>query len=420
MAADQIGQRLVEAGVSELIEHPEQLLVRGLTADAVFHSAGVSNATYYRRYDHKKKYIADLLGGLVGRPVYSVPALLAEVELATLGSGRMDSAGLTALIARLFAAFTDDRQVSRRVLAHAFAGSNQSAAHSVRLDYRRRDELVLAVYDEVFVQRGLTLARPIKPAAFAVLVNALLEGFALRHRREPDAVTPQSVADALQAVLVALLDGTGTGHLSELPSAVPGPAAAVVPVLPVDPRAAVLAAARDEFTARGYFLAEVETIAAAAQVPRDLLVQLYPTKAHMIIGALRPQLDAIDQVVKDGLLFELPVEVIVEKYLYRLALMAAEYLPFTDALMLALAHDTYGESDRVRPLKKELDLPAIITPVIAKGVADGTFAAVDEPVEIAAEITNAIMLRCFTRRHLPSAQNAAIISALVLGGLRAR
>lgn len=404
--------------MSALIDHPEQLLVRGLTADVVFHGAGVSSATYYRRYEQKKKYVSDLLAGMIGAPAFSSDALLVHVDRATEGSRRMDSTGLRTLITHLFADLTDHRQVSRRILAHVFAGTNQRAAQSVRVDYARRDALVLAVYDEVFVQGGLTLVRPVKPAAFAILVNALLEGFALRYRREPDAVTPQTISNALQALLVALLDDTGTGHLAELRAAAdPG---SVPAALPLDPRAAVLAAAREEFTRHGYFIARMETIATKSGVPHQQLMQLFPTKAHMVVGALRPQLDAIEQVVADGLLFQSTTTEIIENYLMRLAKMTADHMPFTDALMLALAHDTYGESDRVRPLKEELDLPAIIAPIIEMGQNRGELAPIDEPMEVAAELTNAVLLRCFTRRHLPPEENARIIADLVLRGLRSR
>ncbi|MEV0767727.1 TetR/AcrR family transcriptional regulator [Nocardia salmonicida] len=407
--------KLVEAGIASLVTRPEQLLDRGLTAEDVSIAAGVSNATFYRRFTDKRAYISTLVGEIVGAPSYSEHELRARVREATTSAEDLSTAVLRKLLTQVFPDVTEAQTVARRVLAHLFADSNPIVAQSVRDDYHRRDSLVLAVYDEAFARGGLSLRRPFTPKAFAVVIDALFEGFQLRYRRDPSAVSPRLIADAMQALLGGVLDEGEHEHLDDLPTLRSSPPQPVA--LPRNSRASVLATARSEFRKRGYFMTRMDTIAAGSGVPIQQLRKLFPTKPHLIIGALRPQVDAIGEAIADDRLLELDETTIVENYLLRCARMAARDMPFTDALMVALAHDTYGEPDRVTPLKEELNLPALVAPTIERGQRRGVFSTVEEPMEVATELTNSILLRCFTRRLRSPEDNARIVATIALHGL---
>ncbi|MBY8853816.1 TetR/AcrR family transcriptional regulator, partial [Saccharothrix sp. MB29] len=58
--------------------------------------------------------------------------------------------------------------------------------------------------------------------------------------------------------------------------------------LPENPRNAVIAAARHEFAARGYYATTPDHIAARAGVPLTVLRQLFPVKASIVVGGRRP------------------------------------------------------------------------------------------------------------------------------------
>ncbi|WP_051026929.1 TetR/AcrR family transcriptional regulator [Nocardia higoensis] len=391
------------------------MLDKGFTAEDVFNEAGVSNATFYRRFKNKSSYVKALIGSLIEGPGSTDAEMRARVRALSNGT-RPPITVLRELIIASFPVLTEPRAVSRRVLAHAFADSTPHAAHSVRADYARRDSRILAVYDEALAKKGLALRRPFTPKSLAMVINALFEGFQLRHRSDPGSVTPALLADSLLAILGGVLDAGGAhAHLDDLPlvrASVPH-----VTELPRDPRTAVLAVAREEFAKRGFFMAQLENIALGSGVPIEQLRKLFPSKTHLIIGALRPRFKAIQEAIDDDLLLELDEPVIIENYLLRLARVCTEDMPFTDALMLALAHETYGEPNQVKPLKQELDLPAIIAPIIEAGCRNGVFAGIDQPVEVAAELTNALLLRCFTRRSHSPEENARIVADLVLRGL---
>ncbi|MBF6353189.1 TetR/AcrR family transcriptional regulator [Nocardia higoensis] len=402
--------------MSALIARPEQLLDRGLTAEEVFNTAGVSNATFYRRFSDKNTYVQALIERLADAPDSAEAPRLRARARAAGAQGGPTATQLRDLIVAFFPVLTEPRTVSRRVLAHTFADSTPRAARSVRADYARRDARILALYDEVLAENGLTLRRPFTPRMLAVVITALFEGFQLRHRSDPGSVTPHVLADSLLAVLGGALDTDGRHeHLDDLPLV--RESTPRVTELPRDPRAAVLAVAREEFAKRGYFMARLENIAAGSGVPIEQLRKLFPTKAHLIIGALRPRFEVIQQAIDDDLVLELDETVIIEHYLLHLAEVCTEDMPFTDALMLALAHDTYGEPDRVKPLKEELNLPAMIAPIIEAGRRNGVFTGTADPVEVGAELTNALFLRCFTRRENTAEENARIVGDLVLRGL---
>ncbi|MFH5230903.1 TetR/AcrR family transcriptional regulator [Antrihabitans spumae] len=310
--------------------------------------------------------------------------------------------------------------MTKRLLAHIFAGSTPRTTHPLRTDYHRRDQLALAAFDASFGRFGATLRKPFTAATFATAVTAVVEGFALRSRIDPKSVTPALLADTLLTFLGATVDMTQQhGHVDDTLSALDLPPSTPRPPAR-DPRAAMIAAARDEFAKRGYFMTRIETIAVIAAVPLETARKLFPTKPHILVGALRSHIAAMTEAVADDLLIGLDEIEIVENHLLRCARVAVEETAFMDALVAAVAHDTYSEPEGLLSIKQQLNLPAIIAPVIQQGQDKGVLTSCDAPIEIAAGITNTLLLRCFTRRTHTPEDNAMFISRLVLHGMRTR
>lgn len=412
--------RFVEAGLRLLADQPRSILDRGLRSEDVINSANGSHATFYRRFPSKADYLAQVVDGLIAPPRYTPEEIESAVAAELTASGGLIRPALRSLVTSHFADVTDLPTVTKRLLAHVFAGSTQRTTHPLRTNYRNRDQLVLAGFDAAFGRFGATLRKPFTATTFATAVTAIIEGFALRSRIDPHSVTPALLADTLLIVLGATVD-TAQQHehvddalaaLDLLPSS-PRP-------VPRDPRAAIIAAARDEFAKRGYFMTRVETIAAIAAVPLETARRLFPTKPHILVGALRSHVAAMTEAVADDLLIGLDEVAIIENHLLRCSRVVADETAFMDALVAAVAHDTYSEPEGLISIKQQLNLPAIIAPIIQQGQDKGILNNCDAPIEIASGITNTLLLRCFTRRTHTPENNATFVGELVLHGLRSR
>ncbi|MFC8046729.1 TetR family transcriptional regulator [Nocardia sp. NPDC057353] len=410
-SADPMIARFIEAALDTLTEEPALVLNRGLNRDRMVASTGAAAATFYRKF-HTKQLFLDAVGKALPPPVNcGAEELRAEI-------GRLDAAGqrgdraIHALVLERFAALTEPRRFARQLLAHWLAPSDTPLRARLRDSYRLRDGIAHAVLDSAFERVGVTLRRPLGASTLAIGANALLEGLQLRMRVEPEVVTPELLANTLAALLSGAID-FDEGHR---PVGVPVPQRTPVP-LPSNPRAAVIAAARAEFGTRGYFTTTMDHVAETSGVPRDKLDLLFPSKIHIIEAALRGPFDQLRTEIADAAAFDPDAQAIIRRYLLGCARLIAAERVFMDTLLVAVAHDTYGAPERLRSIKALLHLPTIIEPVVERGQKRGELADDHPPAEIAAWLTNAVLLRCFTFRERSAEENAAFAADVALHGV---
>ncbi|MEV6322902.1 hypothetical protein AB0M45_17150 [Nocardia sp. NPDC051787] len=192
------------------------------------------------------------------------------------------------------------------------------------------------------------MRKPLTIKSFCVVLTAVLDGFLMRHRTEPEAVAAELVADAILAVLNVAVDSAQRhGHIDDGMTAVEAPRSDPSS-LPNEPRAALLTAARTEFTKRGYFMASIAVIAAEAGVPLDAALRIFPTKAHVIVDALKSAHEKLGQGIADDIALDQDVVSVVEHHFLRFARLVADERAFMDALVALVAHDTYAEPDGLR------------------------------------------------------------------------
>ncbi|MET4049461.1 MULTISPECIES: TetR/AcrR family transcriptional regulator [unclassified Rhodococcus (in: high G+C Gram-positive bacteria)] len=407
---DALASQFVEAGISLLAEQPREVLLRGLRSEDVVHRAGASQATFFRRFTTKSEFVDALVSRLTESGWPTAEAVRDAVRLSRRTHAEAVNPAVVSLAADTFNVLVNDALSARTVLAQAF-GSKRA----LKADYGRRDELVVAAYEALFEQADATMRRPFTVRTLGMTVNAMLDGFRLRSRVDPAAVSAAGVADAVLAFLGAVVDTSGRHqHLDDV-------VAPVEPVVtrprPRDPRAAIIDAARIEFGKRGYFMTRIDDIADDAAVPRAAVKKLFPTKQHILVGALQARVDLLRETVADDLLIGTDEVTIIENFLLRCARLAAHEIEFMDAMLVAVAHDTYGEPDGLLSIKQKLNIPSIIGPVIQQGQDSGTLALIGSPVDLAAGITNTLLMRCFTRRNNTPEDNAKFIADLLLRGL---
>ncbi|MBO0855088.1 MAG: TetR/AcrR family transcriptional regulator [Nocardia sp.] len=409
------------AGLHELIDHPDRVLDRGLRVEDTINAAGASQATFYRRFPTKGAFLDAILDEVLVPEACSEPRVRAQAREALAANGNLTGAMVRSLVGTYFTVLTEEASLARNLMARSFSRSNPRAAQAVREAYRGRDAVALAVLEESFERSGAVLRKPFTAKTLTMAMVAVVEGFQLRYRADPGSVTPEVVADTLLALLAGAAEvDDGHRHLDDVVAAVdrtPAPDAAAPKPLPRDPRAAVIRAARAEFGKRGYVLAQLEVIAENAGLPLETVRRFFPNKALIIVGGLRSAMDALREGVADDLMLGLEETAIVENHLLRCAQLFADETPFMDALVMSAAHDTYGEPEGLVSIKEHLDLPAIIAPVIEQGQRNGTFTCGQPPMELAAGLTNLMLLRCFARRTQSPEANAAFVGEILLYGM---
>lgn len=410
---DATTRQFIEAGVRALLDNPRQLIERGLRSEDVVNEAGASQATFFRKFTTKSDFVDAVVAELVTPRGQSTEDIERAVEKYMASNADALRPTIIALVDDSFGALTDDNATAVQSLARIFGNAG---AH--KLDYERRDRLVLAAYTALFARTDAAFRRPFTARTFAVAVNALLDGFRTRNAFDATVVTAELVSDSLLALLGAVVDTTGMHqHLDDMVGPIetfdaPRP-------VPRDPRAALLSSARVELGKRGYFMTRMDDIADNAGVPRAAMKKLFPTKPHILVAALQSRIDALRESVADDVLIGLDELDIIDNFLLRCARLAADESAFMDALLVAVAHDTYGEPEGLLSVKTKLNIPAILGPVIARGQEKGTLSLFGTPVDLAAGITNTLLMRCFTRRNISPEDNALFVGNLLLRGLDA-
>ncbi|KAF0845276.1 TetR/AcrR family transcriptional regulator [Nocardia caishijiensis] len=413
---DPISAQLIREGLRALVDHPDEIIFRGFRSEDVINAAGASQATFYRRFATKRAFLHAVLDTMHAHDDCSVESVRATVAGQIATNANVGRSVVRALAEHYFDALTDRTTLSKNLMSHLLAISDARTARAVQAHFRRRDELAIASVDVAFERTGASLRTPFTTKSLGVALTALVDGFRLRINSDPAAVTSNLAADTIVALLngaIAMpdrhehIDDVLTTHYPAVPSA----------ELPRDLRAAILGAAREEFDARGYFGASMEAVGARAGVPIGTVRTLFPNKPHLIIGALRRHVAELTEAVADDTKLTLDETTVISNHLLRLAQLTARETAFMDALLVALAHDTRGEPDGLLSLREQVDLPAIIAPVIAEAQRKGTLAKLAAPDELAATITNILLHRCFTRRADSPEENTAFIVELLLHGL---
>lgn len=414
---DQIVHELVQTGIRLVLERPTRLLDGGLRSEDVINLADSSHATFYRKFTTKSRYLEAVLDRLVNSaapPQFDI-RVHARAALEAVGGHRRMA--LHALVRTHFDEIFGSTAGLHRLLSTVLGTDGSRTALPVRDAYRRGDNLILQVFEVFFAEGGATLRKPITTRDFSITLTALLDGFLLRHRAEPDSVTPDLVTNALLAVLSVAVDKAHRhSHIDDV-TAIEGPRERPT-TLPSEPRAAMVQAARDEFTKRGYFMSSIDAMADEAGVPIEAALRIFPTKAHVIVGALKSGHDTLAQGITDDFDLGRDTLAVLNQHFLRLARLVAAERPFMDALIAAVAHDTYAEPEGLLSIKRELNFPDLMATVIERGQRDGSFIDDQPAAELAALLTNTLLLRCFTRREVSAEENAMFVARLVLDGVR--
>ncbi|CAM3895222.1 TetR/AcrR family transcriptional regulator [Smaragdicoccus niigatensis] len=413
--SDEGTRQLVDSGLAILISNPRQLLQRGLNIEQAFQDSDVSRATFYRRFPNKENFLAAVVNALIRTNRFDTSAARSIAERTWSDQGEDLQQSIRTLIEHGWVAAEKSDLVPRQLLATLFGRSNAQNRADLQHSYEVRDRAATAMFDALIGTTGATLRKPFTVQSLSTALTAIADGFLLRAAVDSRSTLSSLLTDVVLAFTNAVLTPVHDhGHLYGTLAALnpPEPSGNV----PRDPRAALIDSARAEFLRSGYFGATYESITVNARVPLHTARRIFPTKTHIIAGALKPDYERLRTAIDDDLVIELDEVDILKNHFIRCAHLAADERAFMDALVAAVAHDTYSEPDGLLAIKEALNLPALIVPAIASGQKKGRINAAYPPFELAAMMTNTLLLRCFTRRDVPPEDNAAIVSDLMIDG----
>ena len=182
--------RLLEAGALLFVGEKRPDPLGNLTVSAVSAGAGVVRSTFYRYWETRELYLADLVRWLLGDPNLfeaGMAAVQAEASQA-LGPTPLDD---LARIADSDLATLKDNEVwiAMEVLAVAHLWSHPEHHLVARDGYQAVDQVTYDMYRPLLDRLGRTPRSPLTEADVGKLLQALVEGAGIRQIFEPDAFT---------------------------------------------------------------------------------------------------------------------------------------------------------------------------------------------------------------------------------------
>lgn len=401
------------------------VLSRGLHVGTIVEQAGTSEKTFFATFKSKARYLDELVVALNEGPRRLAHDLVPMVESAFVETKGDPRRTVRTVCAWDFQQVIGDPTILLQLAALVLAQGHRPAMRKLREAYASYDDAGIKSYETILAKWGASLRAPFTAESVAVTLTALVEGLAIRRLADPEAVSDDLFGDAVVALVGSIVD-TGQNH--EHIDDVVAPLADEIMLsfevrldgMPDDPRASIIEAADAEFAARGYFSTTLVHISVRAGVPVPVLKQLFPSKASIVVNALLPRFAELRSRIADDIALGLgPVDV-VQRYLGRLASFALNKRPYVEAFLMVVAHDTAGSPETAVEVKRELNLPDLLAPVIETGQRQGIFSCDIEPYEAAAAITNSLLLRCFTRRDDDADRQASAVATALLQGLLTR
>jgi AcrR family transcriptional regulator len=418
--------KLLDAGMRQLLEDGLKIVQRGLDVKDITSRSRVSEKTYYEVFRNKGRFVDELLSSLNAAPQRAAAGLTEVVQQQLIKTGGDPRKTVRAVCAWDFEQVRQDPSILVQLAVLVLARQHPGAMSRLRHAYAVYDNAGKQAYEVILARWGAALRKPFTHESVAVILTALVEGLSIRHLADPKAVSPALFGETVIALIGSIVD-TGQNHehiddvVAPLAEEVMGMyERAQADRLPDNPRGAIVDAARREFGTRGYFATTLGHISISAAVPLPVLKQLFPSKALIVVGALRTHVEDIRRQTNDDRALGLPLTDVITRFLKRLASFALNNREFVEALLAVVAHDTAASPETAVQVKRELDLPGIIVPVIEAAQEHGHVAADLSAYDAAAMAVNTLLLRCFTRREHSADEHAEVVMSVLFYGLLTR
>ncbi|GLW86628.1 hypothetical protein Aglo02_42670 [Actinokineospora globicatena] len=399
--------------------------------EAIAAKAGFTATTFNNHYPARKggkrRYLEDLMSYLVCDAPRTTHTILGQkITEAFIESKGDPRRAIREVCDWDFRQVLLDDSTAIRFFLAGTGRNHLGAMKAIRDEYSDINRLGRQAYEATLAHWGVALRKPFTLDSFATIMTALVEGLVLRKLLDPDAVSDNLFSDAALAIAASVIDiDQQHEHIDDVME----PLAEQVmhdfrlgqlEAMPENPRTACVDAARQEFGQRGFHATSMAHIATVAGVKMELLKRLFPSKAHVVLGALRPVFDDLRSHTGDDIKIGVGNTATVKRFIRRLAEHAVTERVMFEALLVAIADSATMDLASPRHIKNEINFPTLIAPIIRTGQALGEFVPGLDAGEIAVTITNLTLLQVSTAASRSPEEIAETVSALLLDGLTAR
>jgi AcrR family transcriptional regulator len=184
--------------------------------------------------------------------------------------------------------------------------------------------------------------------------------------------------------------------------------------------AALLTAAGELLLERGYKATRVEDVAKLAGRAAATAYVHFPTKNYLVARVVAPVFDPVFTAAKASLGAPGPVAEEIVAHIHRVATIGRANPVLTAALLEAIQDATVRSGPPTSPQDPRmiLPLPVPLGELLLKGQQAGEFPADLPATEVAAYVTNGLMLRLLTRPAESAADTAHLALSLLLPSLK--
>ena len=400
--------------------------------------AGVSRQTWYRYWgadqdEFVEDFVRHLLPvsrGMAGAVNDGVSALAPELHLLGIDAAR-DLARVS------FFASVDPEYVLTRFVVFSLATEERIVAERegreveggltaiVREYYDRYTDELAEAYRVMLDSWGREPAPPFDLRGLAVVLTALAAGLSFRHVVDPEAA-PESLGTEAILMLAPALTRVKAGTADRGPGGLFGgghdeagearSAQHLAGRRRVEQsRAAIVSAARREFTLRGYTEVSMSDIASAAKVSETTVYEHFWNKAGLARACFESEYRDVARAVEAD-----PADPItrIRNHIRRLALLLHEH----PALAIAVL-DAFGPAGYVGPARDPGDprlvapLPMLLLGPIRDAKAAGTMRTDLSTFDVAVAITNLVLVHGRLNPHRSGDEIAGHVEQVILRGV---
>ncbi|MGF0320619.1 tetratricopeptide repeat protein, partial [Nocardia fluminea] len=408
-ANDPIATRLAIEGLALLAEDPLEMLMRGLRTEEAIQRSNASQATFYRKFETKQKYlraVMALLAEIVSRRSEHTTIKLRNVY------GDSDISRLEDLVAELavwmFKHLAEHGETSRYLLALTLAHSDAKVNDALNSAYSSQASVWTGLFAEAARTRGMVLRPRYTFSQFGQAISSMVDGFALRYHASPN--DNPRVDQAVATAARALVDGFFTRE----PAADLGGAGGTKwePADAQDARRIVISSARVLIGVSGYDGVSLSKLAEDAAIPELILRRLFPSKEHLLVGALKADFDDLEQRIEDDLLIGIDAHHALGKHLTRLAKLTIEEPAFMQAWLTQVAYSTDNG-----PLRSDMDFPRLAQRIIQQDPRFAEGRPVLPAPAVAETVTTMLIGQCLAHPERDPRDHADLCLAFLDGGM---